>query len=109
MHTPPPDRLLTAPENFSMVVNGIYRSSFPRAENFEFLKTIKLKSVLVLISEPYPEENIKFLEEMNIQFFRVGMSGNKEPFVHGKLIPAVVAIIATTTVVVIALDFLLLY
>lgn len=38
--------MLPAPENFSMVVNGIYRSSFPRVENFEFLKRIKLKSIL---------------------------------------------------------------
>lgn len=38
--------MLPAPENFSMVVNGIYRSSFPRADCFEFLKKIKLKSIL---------------------------------------------------------------
>ncbi|KAA8897049.1 hypothetical protein TRICI_006811 [Trichomonascus ciferrii] len=71
-----------APENFSMVIGQIYRSSFPRSENFEFLKRLNLKSILVLIPEPYPEENMKFLEENSIQFFQVGMSGNKEPFVH---------------------------
>ncbi|ODQ66404.1 protein-tyrosine phosphatase [Nadsonia fulvescens var. elongata DSM 6958] len=70
------------PENFSMVVNNIFRSSFPRPENFEFLKKLKLKSILVLIPEPYPEENMQFLKENDIQFFQVGMSGNKEPFVN---------------------------
>lgn len=35
-----------SPENFSMVFNDIYRSSFPRPENFEFLKSLNLKSVL---------------------------------------------------------------
>ncbi|KAK9495504.1 tyrosine phosphatase family-domain-containing protein [Lipomyces doorenjongii] len=70
------------PENFSVVAPGIYRSSFPHAENFEYLKTKNLKSILVLVPEPYPEENLKFMKENNIQFFQVGMSGNKEPFVN---------------------------
>ncbi|VVT45952.1 uncharacterized protein SAPINGB_P000973 [Magnusiomyces paraingens] len=74
--------MLPAPENFSMVVNGIYRSSFPRADCFEFLKKIKLKSILVLIPEQYPDENVEFLKSQGIQFFQVGMPGNKEPFVH---------------------------
>jgi tyrosine-protein phosphatase SIW14 len=38
--------------------------------------------VLVLIPEPYPEENMRFIEDNKIRFFQVGMSGNKEPFVH---------------------------
>ncbi|CAN6597618.1 inositol phosphatase Siw14p [Trichomonascus vanleenenianus] len=80
--TPPEPAIHEAPENFSIVVNDIYRSSFPRTENFEFLKRLKLKAILVLIPEPYPEENVKFLEENGIKFFQVGMSGNKEPFVH---------------------------
>lgn len=70
------------PDNFSMVTDGIYRSSFPRPEHFKFLGQLGLKSVLVLIPEPYPEENLQFFEENGIQFFQVGMSGNKEPFVH---------------------------
>lgn len=38
--------LTPAPENFSMVVTGVYRSSFPRPENFAFLEKLKLKSIL---------------------------------------------------------------
>lgn len=70
------------PENFSMVVDGVYRSSFPRMDHFAYLKSLGLRSVLVLIPEPYPEENAQFLKENDIRFFQVGMSGNKEPFVH---------------------------
>lgn len=78
----PPDGGWEVPENFSIVVGQIYRSSFPRPENFEYLKRLKLKSILVLIPELYPEENLAFMKENGIQFFQVGMSGNKEPFVH---------------------------
>lgn len=41
-----PEQLQSAPENFSMVVDGVYRSSFPRPENFPFLEKMKLKSIL---------------------------------------------------------------
>ncbi|KAK9323554.1 tyrosine phosphatase family-domain-containing protein [Lipomyces orientalis] len=70
------------PENFSLVAPGIYRSSFPHAENFEYLKTKNLRSILVLVPEQYPDDNVRFMRENNIQFFQVGMSGNKEPFVN---------------------------
>ena len=71
------------PENFSHVVGDIYRSSFPRVENFDFLvKRLKLKSILVLIPEEYPAENLEFMEKAGIKLFQVGMSGNKEPFVN---------------------------
>lgn len=40
------DDLHPAPENFSMVVSGVYRSSFPRPENFAFLERLNLKSIL---------------------------------------------------------------
>ncbi|QLL30405.1 hypothetical protein HG536_0A02220 [Torulaspora globosa] len=71
------------PENFSHVVGEIYRSSFPRMENFAFLqRRLKLKSILVLIPEEYPPENEEFLKQSGIRLFQVGMSGNKEPFVN---------------------------
>lgn len=69
------------PENFSPVIGDIYRSSFPRQENFKFLGKLKIKTILVLIPEEYPPENMEFLKENNINLFQVGMSGNKEPFV----------------------------
>lgn len=72
---------LTPPENFAPVINNIYRSSFPQAVNFEFLKRLKLKSILCLIPEEYPELHQQFLKQHQIKLFQMGMSGNKEPFV----------------------------
>lgn len=73
--------LLTPPENFAPVINRIYRSSFPQPQNFTFLKKLKLKSILCLIPEDYPELNQTFLRDQGIKLFQLGMSGNKEPFV----------------------------
>lgn len=80
-HPQSPRTTYSPPENFSLVTNSIYRSSCPRIENFPFLQQLKLKSILILISEDLPPENNEFIAQNNINLFRIGMSGNKEPFV----------------------------
>jgi hypothetical protein len=37
---------LLPPENFTLVTPFIYRSGFPKKKNFQFLKKLKLKSIL---------------------------------------------------------------
>ncbi|CEP17407.1 hypothetical protein [Parasitella parasitica] len=76
------EEALIPPENFNMVCEHVYRSSFPKKKHYKFLEKLKLKSVLTLILEEYPEQNMKFLEERNIQFLQFGIAGNKEPFVQ---------------------------
>ena len=71
---------LVPPNNFALVFPGVYRSSFPKKKNFPFLKTLKLKTILTLVLEDYPEANTNFIEENGIEFVRLGVSGNKEPF-----------------------------
>ncbi|RLV87240.1 Tyrosine-protein phosphatase SIW14 [Meyerozyma sp. JA9] len=72
---------VTPPENFAPVINNIYRSSFPQIHSFSFLRTLKLRSILCLIPEEYPQMHKDFFEEEGIKLFQMGMSGNKEPFV----------------------------
>ncbi|KAG2318278.1 hypothetical protein Bca52824_021400 [Brassica carinata] len=73
------DHVLVAPSNFSMVEDGIYRSGFPKPENFGFLSTLNLRSIIYLCPEPYPEENLKFLEANNIKLFQFGIEGKTDP------------------------------
>jgi tyrosine-protein phosphatase SIW14 len=75
------DDELVPPENFTQVCKGVFRSSFPKRKNFSFLKKLKLKSILTLVLEDYPEVNRRFLEENGIQLYQCGVPGNKEPFV----------------------------
>ncbi|KAF2467090.1 uncharacterized protein BDR25DRAFT_317308 [Lindgomyces ingoldianus] len=75
-----PDRLrpLLPPANFGAVVPGsIFRSSYPQPENLEFLKTLKLKTVLTLVPEPIPTDNLNFMLENGIQHFQVHIPANK--------------------------------
>ncbi|CAH2055266.1 unnamed protein product, partial [Thlaspi arvense] len=71
--------VLVSPSNFSMVEDGIYRSGFPQPENFAFLTTLNLRSIIYLCPEPYPEENLKFLEANNIKLFQFGIEGKTDP------------------------------
>ena len=74
------NRELLPPENFSMVESGVYRSSFPRTKNIEFLKTLKLKSVLALIPEEYPVAMTDFYNQTGVKLLNCGLDGNKWPF-----------------------------
>ncbi|BAT94891.1 hypothetical protein VIGAN_08154100 [Vigna angularis var. angularis] len=69
------DEVVVAPTNFSMVEEGIFRSSFPRSSNFSFLETLNLRSVVYLCPEPYPQQNLQFLQSQNIKFFHFGIEG----------------------------------
>ncbi|KAF2178136.1 hypothetical protein K469DRAFT_600653 [Zopfia rhizophila CBS 207.26] len=75
-----PDRLrsLLPPTNFGAVVPGsIYRSSYPQPENFGFLKSLKLKTILTLVPEEVPLENRNFMADNDIQHFQVHIPANK--------------------------------
>lgn len=73
--------LLRPPDNFAMVSPGVYRSSFPSSKNFEFLKTLGLKTVLTLVQEEeYPQSNKDFFKREKIRFLQIGIPGNKVSF-----------------------------
>eukprot|EP01080_Neovahlkampfia_damariscottae_P004383 gene4383-7758_t len=70
------------PINFGMVSPGIYRSGFPNKKNFDFLKKIKIKTIIYMCPEQYLEKNMEFSNEHGINIKQFGIEGNKEPFVH---------------------------
>lgn len=76
------EELLVPPLNFAMVDNGIFRSGFPDSANFDFLKSLGLRSVICLCPETYPEANKEFLRANGIKLFQFGIDGSKEPFVN---------------------------
>ena len=71
------DEFIIPPENFAMVEAGIYRSGFPKKKNFSFLKKLRLKTILTLVLEDYPESNRTFMEENSITLLQFGVPGNK--------------------------------
>lgn len=77
------NELFYPPENFSNVIGNIYRSSYPRTENIAFFtKHLKLKSILVMLPDDYPQDLLQQYEENNITLFTCPIQGNKEPFIN---------------------------
>ncbi|KAH6639346.1 tyrosine-protein phosphatase SIW14 [Boeremia exigua] len=75
-----PDRLnmRIPPLNYGAVVPGsIYRCSYPQPENYEFIKDLKIQSILTLVPEPIAPEYQNFMDSAGIQHFRVHIRANK--------------------------------
>ncbi|OLL26805.1 Tyrosine-protein phosphatase SIW14, partial [Neolecta irregularis DAH-3] len=71
---------LRAPPNFGVVSETIYRSSFPMPEHFEYLKSLNLRSIVCLVNDDYPQENLTVMKRHGIEFFQIGMPGNKQNY-----------------------------
>lgn len=69
------------PLNFAVVENDIYRSGHPVPINFEFLKTLNLKSVIYIGDKEDNYDYYQFLEEEGIQFNYIHMESATEPFI----------------------------
>ncbi|KAI4192981.1 MAG: hypothetical protein LQ350_008512 [Teloschistes chrysophthalmus] len=67
--------------NFAQVAPGIYRSSFPMSGNFAHLRSLGLKTILTLVPEEYPSDNVTFMQENGIQHFQIPIPAHKSPAV----------------------------
>ena len=67
------------PTNYGAVLPGlIYRSSYPKPENYDFIQDLKIKSILTLVPEPLPTEYQAFMKDAGIQHFQVHIKSNKD-------------------------------
>lgn len=55
-HLGPGTEVRYPPANFATVAPGIFRSSFPNRDNFEFLRSLGLKSVLYVPAFYYTQD-----------------------------------------------------
>ncbi|ODV62749.1 Oca4p ASCRUDRAFT_68583 [Ascoidea rubescens DSM 1968] len=63
---------LIPPDNFNLVENGLYRCSKIDQINFFFLKTLNLKSIILLNVEKPSRIFRNFLDENNIKLYQLG-------------------------------------
>lgn len=72
--------IIVPPLNFALVSDGIYRSGYPNKKNYEFLKSLDLKSVLYLCDDEYSQEYAEFFANVNV--FHIPLQAAKEPFLE---------------------------
>lgn len=71
-------RPLIPPPNFGACKNDfVFRSAFPQDRNIEFLKTMKIRSVLCLVGSTPPDGYHQWIKHAHIKRFRVDIAPNK--------------------------------
>ncbi|KAK6205549.1 putative tyrosine phosphatase [Scheffersomyces amazonensis] len=64
--------MLVPPENFGLVEPGIYRCSKLHSDNFPFVETLKLKSLILVDAEKPPRALAKFVASNKLELFNLG-------------------------------------
>ncbi|RFU81993.1 tyrosine phosphatase [Trichoderma arundinaceum] len=83
----PPAPMEGRPINFGLVVPGVYRSSYPKAEDYGFLKDLKLKTVVTLVKRDEIDHEFEtFVTSNGIRQVVFNMKGTKkEPIPSGTM------------------------
>ncbi|TWU73881.1 hypothetical protein ED733_002302 [Metarhizium rileyi] len=67
------------PTNFGVVVPGLYRSSYPKPENYDFLASLGLKTVVTLVKKDELDHDLDlFLTSNGIRQVTFNMKGTKK-------------------------------
>ncbi|KAB8288860.1 hypothetical protein EYC80_010763 [Monilinia laxa] len=67
------------PLNFGVIVpNAIYRSSFPQEEDFGYLTSLGLKSIVTLVKKEFSPAFLAFIEAQGIRHYVIEMQGTKK-------------------------------
>jgi tyrosine-protein phosphatase SIW14 len=66
---------ITPPDVFGIIEPQLYRSSAPDPHSYSFLRTLNLKTILLLSPESPPRSLTNFLEESGIKLVHMGMAG----------------------------------
>ncbi|KAK1836078.1 tyrosine phosphatase family-domain-containing protein [Podospora conica] len=66
------------PDNFGVIVPGMYRSSFPQAEDYAFLEKLKLKTIVTLVQKDFSDHFFDFVTRNGINHHVVDMKGTKK-------------------------------
>lgn len=69
---------LIAPLRFGVVQPNLYRGSYPHPQNVEFLKQLRLKTIISLTPQPLDQpELLQYAKENNIEMIHIECAGPK--------------------------------
>ncbi|KAM5343147.1 hypothetical protein ACJ41O_014113 [Fusarium nematophilum] len=90
----PPAPLNGRPHNFGVVVPGVYRSSFPKTHDFEYIKGLKLKTIVTLVKkEEFDHDLEAFVAREGIRQVVFNMKGTKKEAIPLKTMKSILSIV----------------
>ncbi|KAF4624628.1 hypothetical protein G7Y89_g13539 [Cudoniella acicularis] len=82
------------PLNFGIVVPGsIYRSSFPQTEDFQYLQSLGLKTIVSLVNKDFPPEFKAFIKGQGICHRIIDMAGTKKVEISETIMNSIMEIV----------------
>ncbi|KAJ4186245.1 Hypothetical protein NCS54_00020200 [Fusarium falciforme] len=82
------------PHNFGVVVPGVYRSSFPKSHDFEYIKGLKLKTIVSLVKkEEFDHDLEMFVAQEGIRQVVFNMKGTKKEAIPLKTMKSILSIV----------------
>jgi tyrosine-protein phosphatase SIW14 len=85
---------LTQPINFGVVAPGLYRSGYPQAQDYTFIKGLKLKTIVTLVAKEAPDGYHKFMEASGITHHIFDMAGTKKMEIPVEMMKSIYGIVA---------------
>jgi len=90
----PPAPLNGRPHNFGVVVPGVYRSSFPKSHDFDYIKGLKLKTIVSLVKkEEFDHDLEMFVAQEGIRQVVFNMKGTKKEAIPLKTMKSILSIV----------------
>lgn len=90
----PPAPLNGRPLNFGIVVPGLYRSSYPKPSDFEYIKSLKLRTVVTLVKKDDRDHELEsFLSAQGIRQVVIHMKGTKKEAIPLKTMKAILSVV----------------
>jgi tyrosine-protein phosphatase SIW14 len=85
------------PVNFGAVVQGVFRSSYPAAENFGFLGGLKLKTMITLVqNDELASDLADFAKTNGIKHIFIDMKGTKKESIPAATMQSILGLLLNT-------------
>ncbi|KAI2784195.1 tyrosine phosphatase family-domain-containing protein [Daldinia loculata] len=82
------------PVNFAVVLPGLYRSGYPKAADYPFMRTLKLKTIVTLVGKDLPDGYQQFIEANRIKHEIFDMTGTKKAEIPIKMMQSIISIVS---------------
>lgn len=93
-HDYPIAPLTGRPHNFGIVIPGIYRSSYPKLEDFDYIKGLGLKTIVTLVKKDDLDHDLEsFVTRQGINQIVFNMKGTKKQAIPLKTMQSILSVV----------------
>ncbi|KXJ96682.1 protein-tyrosine phosphatase, partial [Microdochium bolleyi] len=81
------------PINFGIVTPGLYRSGYPQVHDYPFIQSLKLKTIVTLVSKEMPDGYQAFMDTNGITHRVFNMAGTKKEVISTEMMQRILDVV----------------